>query len=104
MLGSGADFVKVLFALKEEKIVKKDLPWKDIIFYDSHGSVGVKGNGLIGLHEVLENFLAIKEMILKKESAIDIEAQAREEGMLTVAEDGLFKAAEGKISIDEILL
>jgi type II secretory ATPase GspE/PulE/Tfp pilus assembly ATPase PilB-like protein len=32
-----------------------------------------------------------------------IEAQARKEGMLTMSEDGIFKAAQGQTTIEEVL-
>jgi type IV pilus assembly protein PilB len=33
----------------------------------------------------------------------DIELQAKKEGMLTMLEDGVFKAAQGLTSIEEVL-
>jgi type II secretory ATPase GspE/PulE/Tfp pilus assembly ATPase PilB-like protein len=32
-----------------------------------------------------------------------LEGQAREEGMLTLTEDGLYKAAQGQTSIEEVV-
>ena len=57
----------------------------------------------MGIHEVLVVSPAIKELILQSATADDIEAQARKEGMLTMAEDGIFKAAAGLTTIEEVL-
>jgi type II secretory ATPase GspE/PulE/Tfp pilus assembly ATPase PilB-like protein len=45
----------------------------------------------------------LKDMMLQKAGEEDIEAVAREEGMLTFAEEALFKAAQGLISLEEAL-
>jgi type II secretory ATPase GspE/PulE/Tfp pilus assembly ATPase PilB-like protein len=46
---------------------------------------------------------AIRDLIMKGETPDAIEAQARVEGMLTMAEDGIFLAAQGLTSIEEVL-
>ena len=45
----------------------------------------------------------IKEIILKGGSSDAIEAQAKKEGMLTMLEDGVFLAAQGITTIEEVL-
>jgi type II secretory ATPase GspE/PulE/Tfp pilus assembly ATPase PilB-like protein len=45
----------------------------------------------------------IKELIVKKADAGQIEAQARSEGMRTMIEDGFIKSAQGITSIEEVL-
>ena len=40
---------------------------------------------------------------MEKATAVKIEKQAREEGMLTLSEDIVFRAVQGLVSIDEIL-
>ena len=37
------------------------------------------------------------------EGAFSIETQARKEGMLTMLEDGIYKAAKGLTSVEEVL-
>ncbi|MGC9602613.1 MAG: ATPase, T2SS/T4P/T4SS family [Minisyncoccia bacterium] len=91
-----ADFGRVLAALKEESQVHEHSAWKDIVFYKSEN-----GKGYVGIQEVLAVTPVLKEMILQKAGAEDIEATAREEGMLTFAEEALFKAAQGSISLEE---
>lgn len=95
----------VLRALKEEKIVSKDETWKNIPFYrpketPEHPS-GYAGR--VGIYEVLTVTSTIKELIMAGATGDAIEAQARKEGMLTMSEDGIFKAAQGQTTIEEVL-
>ena len=57
----------------------------------------------MGIHEVLEISPTIKDLVMQQKTGDDIEAQARKEGMLTMLEDGIFKAARGQTSIEEVL-
>jgi type IV pilus assembly protein PilB len=95
----------VLRALKEEKIVQKDATWKSIPFYrPKEGGQTPSGyTGRIGIHEVLPVTATIKELIMKNATGDEIEAQARKEGMLTMSEDGMFKAAQGITTIEEVI-
>jgi type IV pilus assembly protein PilB len=45
----------------------------------------------------------IKEMVVSKSAEAEIEAVAREEGMLTLREDGVNKVRTGLTSIEEVL-
>lgn len=105
LLEPHADFARVLAVLKEEGVIKKETQWKDVGFYkgDPDAPVGAGYKGSIGLQEVLENSLTLKDMILNKSPLEEIEEQARGEGMLNLVEDGLFKAAQGKTSVEEVL-
>lgn len=99
------DMDRVLEALRNENIVDKKADWKSIPFYkpvpDAESDDGYKSR--VGIHEVLKITPTVKEMVIKGETSDAIEAQARQEGMLTMFEDGLFKAAQGLTSIEEIL-
>ena len=83
-LEASANFAAVLAALKEEGKIKKDTPWKDIQFVkpvkSSDQPDGFKG--LLGVQEVST-----------KEGAVG----------LNLIEDGVFKAAQGLTSIEEVL-
>lgn len=96
---------KVLEALREENIVEKNADWKTIPFYkpvpDSESEDGYKSR--VGIHEVLKITPTVKDMVIKGATSDAIQAQAQSEGMLTMFEDGLFKAAQGLTSIEEIL-
>jgi type IV pilus assembly protein PilB len=99
------DLDMVLRSLKEEHIVADDADWSNIPFYkpvpDKESEDGYKGR--VGIHEVLKVGATIKDMIMKGVASDQIQDQARKEGMLTMFEDGIFKAVEGHTSIEEIL-
>jgi type IV pilus assembly protein PilB len=99
------DLERVLASLKEEGIVKGNATWNSVPFYrpkeTSECSDGYKGR--IGIHEVLQMTPTIKDIVMSKGTADAIEEQARKEGMLTMLEDGIFKAALGQTSIEEVL-
>jgi type IV pilus assembly protein PilB len=59
--------------------------------------------GRMGIHEVLEISPTLKEMVMAGKTGDEVEAQARKEGMLTMLEDGIFKAAQGSTSVEEVL-
>ena len=79
--------------------------WRTIPFYRpkemKSNDDGYKGR--VGIHEVLPVSLAIKELVVKNATADEIEAQAKKEGMLTMLEDGITKAARGLTTIEEVL-
>ncbi len=102
-LHANLDFV--LETLKEEKIVKDDATWNDIPFYHpkEKGVTEDGYHGRMGIHEVLEMSATIKNMVMSRETGDALEAQARKEGMLTMMEDGIYKAAKGLTSIEEVL-
>ncbi|MEN9920785.1 MAG: hypothetical protein RL538_678 [Candidatus Parcubacteria bacterium] len=95
----------VLKALKNEKIVKEDATWNDIPFYHptENGETEDGYHGRMGIHEVLEMSPTLKDMVMAEKTGDDIETQARKEGMLTMIEDGIFKAAQGFTTIEEVL-
>ncbi len=99
------DTDKVLKSLKEEHIVAEDADWSNIYFYkpvpSQESEDGYKSR--VGIHEVLKVSSSIKEMIMKGTASDQLQTQARSEGMLTMFEDGIFKAAQGHTSIEEIL-
>lgn len=99
------DLDRVLMFLKKEKIVDENATWDNIPFYkpvpNEESENGYKGR--IGIHEVLKVTPMIKEMILKGISNDEIEKKAKEEGMMTMIEDGIFLAAQGLTSTEEVL-
>jgi type IV pilus assembly protein PilB len=104
-LGKHADLDRVLKALKDEKIVGPKATFATIPFYGPVKSVECEDGyqGRIGIHEVMELTPTLKELIMKSATTDEIEAQARKEGMLTMLEDGIFKAAQGLTTIEEVL-
>jgi len=94
----------VLKALRDEKIVGKNDGWDKIPFYKPKKDAKDEGfKSRIGIYEVLNVSTAIKDLIIKGSTTEDIELQAKKEGMLTMLEDGIFKAAQGLTTIEEVL-
>lgn len=60
-------------------------------------------SGRTGIYEVLPFNEKIAKLILERASASKIEAQAKEEGMISMKQDGYLKVLEGISSIEEIL-
>lgn len=104
-LAQHVDLDLVLKALKEEKIVAENATWNDVPFYHpkEKGETEDGYRGRMGIHEVLEVTPTIKDMVIAGKTGDEVEIQARKEGMLTMLEDGIFKAARGFTSIEEVL-
>lgn len=59
--------------------------------------------GRVGIFEVLPVSEKIGKLILEKASAAEIERQAKDEGMVTLVQDGYLKVVEGLTTVEEIL-
>lgn len=59
--------------------------------------------GRVGIFEVLPITEKISRLILERGASSDIEKQAREEGMITLKQDGYLKVLEGMTTIEEVL-
>jgi type IV pilus assembly protein PilB len=59
--------------------------------------------GRVGLYSVMKMSERIKDMTVSHAAEAEIAAVAREEGMLTLREDGLAKVRSGKTSLEEVL-
>ena len=104
-LAEHVDLDKLLKVLKDEGVIKKDATWDEVPFYrPNEGGVTDDGyKGRSGIHEVFTVSPSIKEMILEKKTTDALQDQARKEHMLTMLEDGIFKAAKGVTTIEEVL-
>jgi len=102
-LAKHADLDKVLAAMKEEGVVKSDATWNNIPFYHPKDEGEDAYKGRIGIHEVLAITPTIKDMVMADATSDNIQEQARKEGMLTMLEDGIYKAARGITTIEEVL-
>ena len=104
-----ADLIAKIF--KKEKIVKKEYKsneemWLDLKFFKGAGcdkcrKEGYKGR--IGAFEVLKISDNIAKLINNKATSAEIEAEGIKEGMTTMLEDGLIKAAQGITTIEEVM-
>ena len=90
-----------------EKVLGYNLPLANQKEYqlvkgkDSPGSPGGY-KGRIGIFEAFEITPNIQNLILKRSTSDQIEQMARKEGMVTMREDGYFKALSGLTTISEI--
>jgi type IV pilus assembly protein PilB len=104
-LSKYVDLNRILEELKKEGVVKASATWNSIPFYRPKQSAesedGYKGR--IGIHEVMYVSPTIKELVMGQATADAIEAQSKKEGMLTMVEDGIYKAALGQTTIEEVL-
>ncbi|MCI0597512.1 GspE/PulE family protein [Candidatus Parcubacteria bacterium] len=97
-------FDGALAALVEEKLVKEGTKIDSVPFYRPKNNDNENGyKSRIGIHEVLQVSSSIRELIMKSATGEQIEQQARKEGMLTMLEDGIYKASRGVTSLEEVL-
>lgn len=96
---------RVLEVLKEEKIVDQKATWDKVPFYKPKPKNEADDgyDGRMGIHEILTMSDRMRDMIIAGEPAEKIEEQAKSEGMLTMVEDGIYKAAIGVTTIEEVL-
>ena len=59
--------------------------------------------GRIGIFEVLPVSEKVSRLILERAASSAIEREAREEGMITLKQDGYLKVLEGLSTIEEVL-
>jgi type IV pilus assembly protein PilB len=99
------DLKRLLEILKEEKIVGKDETWETIQFSKPKASQDSPDGyqGRVAIHEVLKVTPTIRELIMQGKTSKQIEEQAKKEGMMTMLEDGIFQAASGNTTIEEVL-
>lgn len=104
-LSAYCNMEKVLDALRKEKLIGPKETLENLTFWKPKPSAespdGYKGR--IGIYEALPVSESIKELIVSHATSEKIQAQAEQEGMITMVEDGLMKAAQGLTTIEEIL-
>jgi type IV pilus assembly protein PilB len=79
---------------------------KKIILAKGEGCSECNNTGYLGriaIFEVLKVSPQITKMILKQESAKNIENQAKKEGLITMKQDGYLKVLDGITTIEEVL-
>jgi type IV pilus assembly protein PilB len=99
------DMGRVLKVLQAEKIVKPEATWLDIpLFRPLPQGDGDDGyHSRVGIHEVMAVSEPIRQLIISGAPDTKIEEQAKAEGMMTMVEDGIFKAVLGHTTIEEVL-
>jgi len=64
---------------------------------------GTGYKGRVGIYQVMPISEAMQRLILSGASALDLEAQAKAEGIKNLRESGLLKVKQGMTSLDEVL-
>jgi type IV pilus assembly protein PilB len=64
------------------------------------GGFGYRGR--IGIFEFLEGGAELEELILKEVSEVSLKKLAKDQGMVTMQEDGILKVLTGQTSLDEV--
>jgi type IV pilus assembly protein PilB len=98
-------FDAALTALREEKIVPPKTTITDLTFYRAKKSAECEDgySGRRGIHEVFKMTESLRSLMMTDATSDSLEEQARKEGMLTMLEDGIYKAANGVTSLEEVL-
>jgi len=82
---------------KEELQERLGEKLKNPVFYKAVGCPECEGlgyKGRVGIYEMLEITPGVKEMILKGDSAFNINIQAIKDGMISLEQDGIIKALQ----------
>ncbi|MBU1160081.1 Flp pilus assembly complex ATPase component TadA, partial [Patescibacteria group bacterium] len=99
------DMDKMLEILRKEKIIKEGTKWEKVPFSRPKESKecqdGYKDR--IGIHEILKVTLPVKSLVMSNATSDEIEKQAKQEGMITMLEDGIIKCVQGITTIEEVL-
>jgi len=104
-LGSVISLDRMLDILRKEKIIEAKDSWDKVPFWRPNPSRDSEDGyaNRIGIHEVLKVTPTVKDLIMKGATGDKIEEQAKTEGMMTMLEDGIFKAVQGITTIEEVL-
>jgi len=85
-----------------------DLPLSGQKAYTLFKGAATKNNpngeykGRLGLYEVFNITEDIQDLIIKRSTSAEIQRKAEEQGMITMRQDGIFKALAGKTTISEV--
>lgn len=87
-------------------LMPKEKDKDDVKIFKGKGCLICGGSGFygrLGIYEVMSISDAIAKLLLQKADSSTIENKAKEEGMITMKQDGYLKVLEGLSTIDEIL-
>ncbi len=104
-LKKSIDLDRMALMLIREKAIPEGTALGDIEWARPRPSPGAPDGykGRIGIHEVLAMSETIRELMMKNATSDDIEKQAREEGMITMLEEGFIRAAQHVTTLEEIM-
>ena len=81
-------------------------PQGEVKFYKGKGDPDCGNSGYfgrVGIFEAMPVTEKISKLILERASSADIEKQAKEEGMISLKQDGYLKVTEGITTVEEVL-
>ncbi len=96
----------VLPEVVEETGLSRFLEEREPVLYKASGCEHCHGIGYRGRLAIMEFLVmsdAIRRLVMRHAQAREIESKAREEGMLTMYQDGLRKAVAGVTTLEEVL-
>lgn len=82
------------------------LPNDDLYIYEAVGCKKCKNMGYIGrigVFEILESTSRLCDIILKEPSETKIREEAKQQGMVTMLQDGIIKVLRGDTTIEEVI-
>jgi type II secretory ATPase GspE/PulE/Tfp pilus assembly ATPase PilB-like protein len=104
------DVERLAAILREEMGIKekyKDVQdfWMNVKFKKGKGCSKCRNGykGRMGIYEVLQITADIKKLINAEANAAEIEEEGIKEGMNTMLEDGIVKAAQGTTTLEEVM-
>ena len=109
MMDSIADIVKLdrmLEVLKQQEVIAKDADWKGVQMFAAPGCIkchnGYKGR--MGIYEMFEMTPSMQRLLSATITTDALETAAKkEQGMVTMLEDGVVKVVRGLTNIEEVL-
>lgn len=107
-LGKKTDLNKLLDTLQKGRVIQEE-DWRKVPFYRPKSKSSGESNeddgysGRISINEVLPMTRTLRDLIIDGGTTDAIAEEAKKEGMMTMLEDGLYKAAQGITSIEEVL-
>ena len=102
----GARLGTILATLKDEQKIGPDAQWKDVPFFAPVRCEACESgfSGTTLLCEVVPTNMALVDLLRRGAARDEIEELAREDGALSLLEDGVYKAAIGETTVEEVLM
>jgi type IV pilus assembly protein PilB len=96
---------ETLASLPKEEMEKLSYQ-KPYYIYKSKGCATCNDKGYlgrIGIFEIMKMTSELEKLILSQPSQEKLFAEAKRQGMITLQQDGIIKALEGEVSLEEVL-